>query len=55
MEENHEFYVEYSYVHTARYHDVSTMKADAVQPDFDTQEQAPHIVFTPLFVPLWRC
>ena len=47
MEENHEFYVEYSYVHTARYHDVSTMKADAVQPDFDTQEQAPHIVFTP--------
>lgn len=47
MEENYEFYVEYSYVHTARYHDVSTMKADAVQPDFDTQEQAPHIVFTP--------
>ena len=47
MEENHEFYVEYSYVHTARYHDVSTMKADAVQPDFDTQEQSPHIVFTP--------
>ena len=47
MAENHEFSVEYSYVHTARYHDVSQMKADKTQPDFFTQEQAPHIVFTP--------
>lgn len=47
MAENHEFSVEYSYVHTARYHDVSAMKADREQPDFCTQEQAPHIVFTP--------
>lgn len=47
MAENHEFSVEYSYVHTARWHDVSQMKADKTQPDFFTQEQAPHIVFTP--------
>jgi transglutaminase-like putative cysteine protease len=47
MEENHEFYVEYSYVHTAKYHDVSKIIPDPVQPDFCTQEEAPHIVFTP--------
>lgn len=47
MEENHEFYVEYSYVHTAKYHDVSKIVPDPVQPDFCTQEEAPHIVFTP--------
>ena len=47
MAENHEFSVEYSYLHTARYHDTSTMKADAQQLDFDIQEEVPHIVFTP--------
>ena len=47
MTENHEFSVEYSYVHTARYHDVSAIEPDAVQPSFDTGEEAPHIVFTP--------
>ncbi len=47
MEENHEFVVEYSYLHTAKftdaYHSVGTV-SDTV---FDTEEQAPHIVFTP--------
>lgn len=47
MEENHEFTVEYSYVHTARYNDLSKIEADEVQPDFDTEELSPHIMFTP--------
>ena len=47
MAENHEFSVEYSYIHTAKYHDLSAVHADAVQPDFDTNEESPHIVFTP--------
>lgn len=47
MEENHEFFVEYSYIHTAKYHDVSKIVPDPVQPDFCTQEEAPHIVFSP--------
>lgn len=50
--ENQEFYVEYSYVHTAKYHDVKQMLEEGnakgcVQPDFFTKEEAPHIVFTP--------
>ncbi len=48
MEENHEFVVEYSYLHKAVYHDTQNMgPADLEQPDFYTQEEAPHIVFTP--------
>ncbi len=47
MEENDEFVVEYSFIHTDTYHDVSAIKADKVQPDFCTGEEAPHIVFTP--------
>ncbi len=47
MEENHDFWVEYSYLHTAIYHDVAAMIPDAVQPSFCTEEEAPHIVFTP--------
>ncbi len=47
MEENHEFYVEYSYIHTAKYHDVNKIEADKIQPAFFTEEEAPHIVFTP--------
>lgn len=47
-----DFYVEYSYVHRAKYHDVERMQREAlwkgcVQPDFYTEEEAPHIVFTP--------
>lgn len=50
--ENQEFYVEYSYVHTARYHDVERMQREGLsktcaQPDFFTGEEAPHILFTP--------
>lgn len=47
MQENHEFMVEYSYLHTAQYHDTASMIPDPVQPDFCTEEEAPHIVFTP--------
>lgn len=52
LTENREFYVEYSYVHTARYHDVDRMQREGrwktcSQPDFFTEEEAPHIVFTP--------
>lgn len=47
MEENHEFYVEYSYVHKAIYHDTDHMAPSLEQPSFETEEVAPHIVFTP--------
>ena len=47
MEENHEFIVEYSYLHTAQYHDLENAKGIPANVIFDTQEQAPHIVFTP--------
>ncbi len=47
MAENHEFWVEYSYIHKATYHDVSKIVPDPVQPDFCTEEEGPHIVFTP--------
>ncbi len=52
LEENREFCVEYSYVHTACYHDVEAMQREGslkacAQPDFFTGEELPHIVFTP--------
>lgn len=47
MTENHEFSVEYSYTHTAVYHDTENMKGEQTQSREFTQEQAPHIVFTP--------
>ena len=58
MQENHEFVVEYSYVHTARYTEayepekcqisVDMTKACLDQPaESDLEEQEPHIVFTP--------
>jgi len=47
MAENHPFEVVYSYTHKAVYHDTSKMVGDAEQPDFCTEEQPPHIVFTP--------
>ncbi len=47
MTENHEFSVEYSYIHTARYHDLSVAEPSLEQPDFDTGEEPPHVVFTP--------
>lgn len=47
MEENHEFRVVYSYTYTAQYHDIASMRADEQQPSFYTEEELPHIVFTP--------
>lgn len=47
MEENHEFYVEYSYIHTAKYHDLTKIVPAREQPSFCTEEEAPHILFTP--------
>lgn len=52
LTENQEFYVEYSYIHTAKYHDTVHMQEEGLgktctQPDFFTGEEAPHIVFTP--------
>lgn len=45
--ENHEFVVEYSYLHTAKYKDAYNGKGIPGTYDFDLQEQEPHIVFTP--------
>ena len=47
MQENHEFAVEYSYLHTARYTDTTTLQGLPIEAAFDTEEKAPHIVFTP--------
>jgi len=47
LEQNEPFWVEYSFVHWAPYTDPSRVQPDAVQPDFDLEEQHPHIVFTP--------
>lgn len=45
--ENETFTVQYSYIRKAVYHDTDRLTPDPVQPDFFTQEEAPHIVFTP--------
>ena len=47
MQENHEFFVEYSYLHTAEYHSLDEATGIPGTYDFDLEEQAPHIVFTP--------
>lgn len=59
MEENHEFFVEYSYLHRAVYHDTENKpekiseKSEAERKEIEeltkcyTKEQAPHILFTP--------
>lgn len=47
MEENHEFYVVYSYVYKSVYKDSEKIIPDKKQPDFFTEEKPPHIVFTP--------
>lgn len=47
MEENYCFEVVYSYSHTAVYTDAYNGKGIPGKYDFDVQEQAPHIVFTP--------
>ena len=45
--ENCEFAVEYSYTHTARYRELDNAVGQSGVYDFDLEEQAPHIVFTP--------
>lgn len=47
FQENTEFVVEYSYRHTARYQDAYHGSGLPGVYDFDIQEQAPHILFTP--------
>ena len=47
LTENQEFLVEYSYLHTARYQDAYNGSGIPGSYDFDVQEQAPHIVFSP--------
>lgn len=47
-QENPIFSVVYEYIHRAQYHNTAVMVPDAVQPTFDTQEELPHIRFSPL-------
>ena len=47
MEENHEFIVEYSYIHTARYTEMDRIVPDADQGKTEIVEKPPHILFTP--------
>ena len=47
MVKNEEFVVEYSYLHTARYNNLDEAVGIPGTYDFDLEEQAPHIVFTP--------
>ena len=47
LQENHEFSVEYSYLHTAKYKDAYHGTGIPGKYDFDVQEQEPHIVFSP--------
>ncbi len=55
MEENHAFSVEFSLVRTARYADLSRpAAADGETPAADTEEQPPHILFTPYIRELTR-
>jgi transglutaminase-like putative cysteine protease len=47
MDKNEEFVVEYSYLHTAKYNNLDEAVGIPGTYDFDLEEQAPHIVFTP--------
>ena len=47
LQENHEFMVEYSYLHTAKYNDAYNGAGIPGNYDFDLQQQEPHIVFSP--------
>lgn len=47
FQENQEFMVEYSYIHTAVFTDAYHGTGIPGKYDFDLQEQEPHIVFTP--------
>lgn len=45
--ENQEFSVEYTYENHLKYVDLDPAKVTEIQPSFDTEEHAPHIMFTP--------
>lgn len=47
MQENTPFTVEFSYTRTAKYHDLENPATTSERPNFDTEEVAPHIMFTP--------
>ncbi len=47
IEENHEFMVEYSYLHTARYTPAYGAAGAETSLTCDTEEKAPQLVFTP--------
>lgn len=47
FQENTEFTVEYSYIHTAKYTDAYNGTGIPGNYNFDVQEQEPHIVFSP--------
>jgi len=47
LQENHEFMVEYSYLHTAKYKDAYNGTGIPGTYDFDVQEHEPHVVFSP--------
>nr|WP_312576903.1 transglutaminase-like domain-containing protein [Sedimentibacter sp.] len=47
LQENQEFSVEYTYENHMKYMDLDPNKVSEIQPSFDTDEHAPHIIFTP--------
>lgn len=47
LDKNIDFLVEYSYIYTAEYNDLESILVGEGQPGFFTQEEKPHIVFTP--------
>ena len=54
LQENLEFSVEYSYLHTAKYKDAYHGTGMTGDYNFDLQEQEPHIVFSPYIRSLCR-
>ena len=47
LQENRPFSVQYSYVRRSVYRDIAQLRPGAEQPSFFTQEEPPHILFTP--------
>ena len=47
LQENHPFTVQYSYVRRSVYRDIEQLQPLPEQPSFCTQEEPPHILFTP--------
>ena len=52
IEDNHEFKVEYSYIHNARYTNIEQIRPDLNQGKHETGEKPPHIMFTPYILKL---